>query len=45
MPLVIYGLRGAHTHTHTHIHTFVDESNYRKTGTRRPAAGAPGLKT
>ena len=43
MPLVINGLRGVHTHTYTH--TFADESNYRKTGTRRPAAGAPGLKT
>ena len=46
-PLVINSLRGGHTHTHTqtHMHTFVDRSNSKKPGTRRPQACAPGLKT
>ena len=37
--LAINSLRGGHTHKHTCIHMFEDRSNYKKPGTRRPAAG------
>ena len=37
MPLVIYGL-GERTHAYTH--TWRDESDYKKPGVCRPAAGA-----
>ena len=47
MLLVINSLGGGHTHTHAHKHTCIHlriESNSKKPGTRRLAAGAPGLK-
>ena len=49
MPLVINSLGGGHTHTNTHTHTHayrrLHRNNFKKPGARRPAAGAPGLKT
>ena len=44
MSLLIYGLRGGYTHAHTHTHTHnrSHESDFKKPGTRQPAAA---LKT
>ena len=45
MPLVINSLGSGHTRNHTHTHTDdPHKSNFKKPGTSRPVAGAPGLK-